>query len=639
MKLPQNLITAAICMSAFSLPTNAQNCNELFSKANSLKAAGKWSEAISYYQKAMVCDPELKADSKRLIKVCTKKLEEDNAKRKRLIVSSNTITIPYQGGDQEIRVFSNNKWNVEGSADWCKTNNNDIKKLIVQCREVNNNTRDKITSLKVTSDGMVQYIKVVQQGRPEYLEVGASNITFPAKGTEENISVASNANWNITSSPSWCKIEKRNDGIHIIVDKNDRVMERNDNIIIESPSKTVIVKVYQSAGDEKLSPSQNDLQFNENGDSQIVKIYTDAPNWFIGDYPTWMNVTKVDNNSIRIECGKNLPNGETRSGSVQIRTDRQTTGIKVIQNPRRTQDLIFPNSKIVGGRNLSFGISASYYMPFISTSAGGDYVGSVVDYGLGTSKENASYKSATGFSFGVFADMRLYKNIFLQAGVNFTQVKYKNEFKQPTMFTIPYSNIQYIKGEVQNNYTEEYTQQMIEVPILASYRFKISDVSHLQFNFGPVLNFGLSAKMKVAGNTDSESLKLYNQKNQVIDDNYVKHTAVNAEFDLYKNKIDWTETYTQDNDVDFEHNDEFMSSPFKKFNYGLRFGVAYEWAGISLGVAYTQMLSNMADKNYWENDRWTMLNNSASTMKGYKHRINNLEVKLAYTLRYLKNKK
>lgn len=50
------------------------------------------------------------------------------------------------------------------------------------------------------------------------------------------------------------------------------------------------------------------------------------------------------------------------------------------------------------------------------------------------------------------------------------------------------------------------------------------------------------------------------------------------------------------------------------------------------------MLTNMANKNYWENDRFAVLNNSDVTMRGYKHRINTLEFKLSYTLRYLKRK-
>ena len=237
--------------------------------------------------------------------------------------------------------------------------------------------------------------------------------------------------------------------------------------------------------------------------------------------------------------------------------------------------------------------------------------------------------------------MRLYKNIFLMAGVNFTQVKYKNTFGQNTTYILPHTKYQYMKGDVQNSYTEDYTHTMIEVPILGSYRFKVNDMSHVQINVGPVLNFGLSAKMKFSGNTDSETMHLFNSAThlRVDNSNYLRHTAVNTEFNLYQPCVYWEEMYTTGNDAAVPHHDKFQSSPLKKFNCGLRLGTAYEWAGLSFGLSYTYMLTNMANKNYWENERWTVLNNSDVTMKGYKHRIHTLEFKLGYTLRYLKLKK
>lgn len=166
-------------------------------------------------------------------------------------------------------------------------------------------------------------------------------------------------------------------------------------------------------------------------------------------------------------------------------------------------------------------------------------------------------------------------------------------------------------------------------------------MSHVQINVGPVLNFGLSAKMKFSGNTDSETMHLFNSAThqRVDNSNYLRHTAVNTEFNLYQPCVYWEEMYTTGNDAAVPHHDKFQSSPLKKFNCGLRLGTAYEWAGLSFGLSYTYMLTNMANKNYWENKRWTVLNNSDVTMKGYKHRIHTLEFKLGYTLRYLKLKK
>ena len=628
------LLIVLVALFAMTTSLQAQSCVELFKRAKSLQESGKYDDAIVYYEKAKACDPHLTKDCDRLIREC-------NSKRDHLEISNKEILIPYQGSDSQINITSNKDWLIENESDWCKIEMLEKDGLIVQCREANNSTREKINYFTVKSGSLYQTVKVVQAARPEYIDVGATSLAFPANGTEQVVSVESNAKWDVTSVPSWCKIEKTDTVIRIVVSPNDQVIDRSDDIIVYSPSEKVLVKIYQGAGNENLTLSQSELNMSSEGDVRYIKVYTDADNWFVGDFPNWINVQKVGTDSLRIQCAQNIPNGEIRSGSVQVRTDRQNAGVMITQASRMPQDLIFPESSIVGGRNFSVGVSASYYVPFVGSSAGGDYVGSVVDYSLGTAKENAQYESAIGYSFGLYGDIRLYKNIFLQVGANFTQIKYKNNFNQSATIITPHTTNKYMKGEVQNSYTESYSHTMIEVPILASYRFKTGDVSHVQLNFGPVLNFGIKANMNLSGNSDSETMKLYNSftHERVDNANYVRHTGVNADFNLYQPCVMWTETYSTGNDADVPHHNEFTSSPLSKVNCGLRLGVAYEFAGLSFGVSYTAMVSNMANKGYWENPRWTVLNESNMVMTGYNQRIHTLEFKLAYTLRYLKNRK
>lgn len=621
----------------------AQSSGEsLFVQANNLLKKGNCDDArkaISLYNRAKKDDINLRYDCDKRIQKCQSIIKKGcNVS---LELSTDVVEIPYQGGDYQVGVISSKSWNVDGLQEWINTESYDKNSLILQCRDQNNSTRERISNLMVKSGDLYKSLKVVQAARPEYIEVGATSLAFPSKGTTQQIEVESNAKWDVSSVPSWCKIEKEGNSIRIIVSPNDRVMERVDDIVIVSPNKSVTIKVYQGAGEEHLTLSQNNVVLPAFGGKHYMKVYTDADNWFVGDFPNWINVQRIGKDSICIESGKNIPNGQERSGSVQIKTDRQTVGVMVTQAAREPVDIIFEESKIVGGRNFSLGISASYYMPFINTSAGGDYVGSVVDYSLGNSTENASYKKTVGYSFGLFADMRLYKNIFLIAGVNFTQIKYQNEFNLPTTYTMPHTSYQYLRGEVQNSYKEEYTHTMIEIPILASYRFKLNNVSHVQLNLGPVLNFGMSSKMKLTGNTDSETMHLYNSytNKQADNANYLRHTGASADFNLYQPCVLWTESYTTGNVADVQHHDTFTESPLHRFNIGLRAGVAYEIAGISFGLYYTMMLSNMANKGYWENKRWTVLNESNQVMTGYKQHIHTLEFKLAYTLRYLKLKK
>ena len=642
MKKRSFIMFSMIWLLGTSLQVQAQSSGEnLFVQANSLLKNGNCDDArkaISLYNRAKKADVNLRNDCDKRILKCQAIIKKGcNVS---LELSTDVVEIPYQGGDYQVGIISSKNWNIDGLQEWINTESYGKNSLILQCRDQNNSTRERISNLMVKSGDLYKSLKVVQAARPEYIEVDATSLAFPSKGTTEQIGVESNAKWDVSSVPSWCKVEKGDSTIRIIVSPNDRVMERVDDIVVVSPNKSVTIKIYQGAGEEHLTLSQNNIVFPAEGGKHYMKVYTDADNWFVGDFPSWINVQRVSKDSICIVTGKNIANGEERSGSVQVKTDRQTAGIFVTQAARPAVDVIF-GPKRINGSNFSLGISASYYLPFVNTTAGGDYVGSVVDYSLGNSSENASYKSAIGYSFGLFADMRLYKNIYLIAGVNFSQIKYKNTFGQNTTLTIPYNSYQYLKGEVQNSYTEEYSHTMIEVPIMASYRFPINDISHVQLNLGPVLNFGLSSKMNFSGNSDSQSMKMYNRftNTQVGNSNSPHQTSVSSEFNLYQPCVAWDETYTTGNIGTISHHDTFTDSPMRRFNWGLRAGAAYEIAGLSFGLYYTMMLSNMANDGYWENKRWTVLNESDHVMGGYKHRIHTLEFKLAYTLRYLGQKK
>lgn len=646
MKHKRNLLAMTV-MFGLSLQVQAQNSGkELLIQGNAQMRQGSCEDAkkaINFYNKAMKVDRNLRIECSKNIEKCKKIIGKGcNA---RLELTAKKVEIPYQGGDQFIGVISSSKWNYEGEKEqWINIEKDDKGNVIVSCPNQNNSTRERTTTLKFISGSFQKELEVVQAARPQYIEVDVQSLNFPPSGATEIVKVESNVNWSVENVANWCKVEKSNSTIKIIVSPNERTLERDNSIVLKMPNdEKVIVKIHQIAGSERLSLSQNDISLPSEGGKHFMKVYTDADNWFIGDFPTWLNVQKIGNDSICIEADKYATYSYdelVRSGSVQIKTDRQTVGVMVRQSPQYVIEEWW-NRKTIPGRNISFGISASYYMPFVNTTAGGDYVGSVVDYSLGNSQENASYKSTVGYSFGLFADIRLYKNIYLMAGVNFSQIKYKNTFGLNTTLTVPYDSYQYLKGEVQNSYTEEYSHTMLEVPILASYRFPINDISHVQLNLGPVLNFGLSSKMEFSGNTDSEKMNLYNRYSNTQSLLSVKprHTMVNTEFDLYKPCVEWTENYTSGNIADIPYHDVFIDSPLHRINWGLRAGAAYEIAGLSFGLYYTMMLSNMANDGYWQNKRWTVLNNSDQVMGGYKHRIHTLEFKLAYTLRYLGMKK
>lgn len=303
-------------------------------------------------------------------------------------------------------------------------------------------------------------------------------------------------------------------------------------------------------------------------------------------------------------------------------------------------DSLFYN-RVLGGRSFSLGLNVGYVMPFVSSKASGDFTASPINYALCNSGEDVSYSSQSGFTAGLFADIRLYKNFYMMIGANYTQVKYTNKFDKKLSNVVVSADEDYVyKGDVINNYEENYTLQTIEVPLMFSYRFVLTRVSSLHLNLGPYVSYGLSAKMKTAGSSSSSG-NVYSRWGLVLSPNPVNsfsgiNTRMDTEFDLYSKEFGFTTTY--EGGAGMEISEKYFSeeSPYKKFNYGLKAGITFEMRGFQLSAGYSFQLSNMANKSFWEGTRIPIINGliGENTMSGYKHRIHAVEIKLGYVLRY-----
>lgn len=306
-------------------------------------------------------------------------------------------------------------------------------------------------------------------------------------------------------------------------------------------------------------------------------------------------------------------------------------------------DSLFYNRQL-GGRRLSFGITAGYAMPMISASSGGGFTGSAINYGKGNSEENADYKSGAGFTVGLLADLRLYKNLYLQTEAGFSQYKFSNEYKG-TLTNIPQnSDLAGIIGigDSKASFKEDYTISNLHLALLASYRFVLTKYGSLHLNLGPFVTYGLSAKLNLSGSLE-ESGNYYKKIGNAIDYNTVtgqfdNSSHINSNINLYNKNLGYTKitegssSLSQKEEYEYDVN----ASPLKRFNYGVKAGVVYELRSFQLGVYYNIMLSNMANKDYWENTRLPIYPNclGENMMSGSKLRMHSLEIKLGYVLRY-----
>lgn len=622
------------CHSAYG-----QTCESLVREANKMYEAGKFSRAKTLYQQAINCG------NKDFVPGCQEKIKIINgitAKPQKSVpfgVSDSEIIIAYQGGDKVVNIKGNGSWRVTVDSDWCK-----VKKengYIVISSPGNDALEDRTATVNVYSGSKMKTVKVINEGAPEMLRSSAENVSFPSGGETTTVDIDANTNWDVVQAPSWVKVNKGSGKIILTAQANDQNQIRQDSLKIQSPSKSIIIiNIYQGAGAEHLSFSKNDLHFGPDGGDEYVKVYTDAADWKLGDFPHWCQITRINEDSIRIHCAPNEPINMLREASVNVTTGNQMLGINVSQDAKPVVTMV-PDIGI-GGRRVAFGVSAGYVVPMVSASSGGSFTGSIVNYALGTNAENASYSSQGGFSVSAFADMRIYKNFYIILGLNYLHYSYKNEFNADiTRVMSGLEDNYYLKGSQQNNYKEDYSMDLLEIPILASYRLPITNISHIQINAGPVISYGLSSKMDLSGNWSSAGLKRYQIVNHQLTDIYLgvsspQSWSQKGEFDLYGKDASYIATSTDGADIKGnKYPSDFDASPLKRLNFGAKLGVAYEYAGISLGIEYTLMFTNMAEKKYWEGERWKIFEQDAPiNMTGYKQHNNYLQVKLGYTFRY-----
>ncbi len=631
------LFTALVAVLAVS-NVKGQTCKEMFVKANSYYNAGKYDDAKTYYQRVINCgDQFFVKDSKTKLTL----INELTYKAQKSIpfgLSKQDVVIPYQGGDAVVTVNGGDSWEISINSDWC-TIRKSGNQIIISSKE-NTDLDERSTQIQVTSGTQNRTIVVTNEGAPEMLRSSVENVMFPSEGETNIIDIFANTNWEVKGVPEWITANKEGGKVSLTAIANDENVARRANVRIESPSNAVIViNIFQGAGEEKLSFNKNEIKFGPNGGDEYIKVYTDADDWKFGDFPHWCQLTRIGDDSIKIHCAHNEPINTIREASINVTTGLQTLGIHVSQEAKPMVALI-PDLGI-GGRATSLGVTGSYLLPIISTSSGGTFTGSPVNYALGNNSEEVSYSSLGGFSIGVRADCRWYKNFYLITGIDFLHYEYRNDFQSDVTRVIHQTSTMALVGETQNKYVEEYTMNTLEVPVLASYRLPVTKTSHIQFNMGPVINYGISAKMKLSGNTNSETMYVYRVENHQVTneliDRYPRtyHYAGDGEMDLYGEKVVYHETYSVGNNATMQKNNFFEASPYKRLQFGARLGVTYEYNGISLGLEYGLMFSNLANKKFWESDRWKVFDQTANTiMSGYKQRNNYFSIKLGYTFRY-----
>lgn len=133
------------------------------------------------------------------------------------------------------------------------------------------------------------------------------------------------------------------------------------------------------------------------------------------------------------------------------------------QRASSSSSSFFSTEKADGG--VTFGVRAGLNFANMSVS---DQDGSAT----------LSPGSRTTFHVGLIADIPLMQSLYVQTGLYLQNKGYKYD---------------------EDGYTETAKPMYLEIPVLASYRYDLSDALQIQVNAGPYFGYGIGGKAKAEG--------------------------------------------------------------------------------------------------------------------------------------------
>lgn len=643
-----------ILLNIIYLHVNAQECKINYDRAEDYRKKGQYAKAITYYTKSRDCgDAFYKTRSIAMIDVLTrmaheqevlKNMEEYAKAKQSYIIVPSLIYLSADADEQLIHIESSGVWSFKNFSNKIKVTKKNSSTLVVSSIIKNTTVIPTHNTIIISCGDITRTIEVIQDGIPEILEYKSKYMKIPYEGGKFIIDLHTNTKWNVDYD-DWYKATPMNDDsthMVVIVDKNTKNESRTGTIVIRSESGESYdeLELYQFANESKIFTSIDSIiKISSETDTIYVPVISENPLWTESDRPSWCLAKKINSDTLMIIVNRN-DNYISREGFVNIKSNDRVASIWIRQDASEIPDIFA--KKVLGGRNVSFGFTAGYLMPFVKSSSSGTYTGSVINYSLGDKGEDVNYSSQTGFVIGAVTDLRMYKNWYIRTGIEYTHLQYTNNFNEEVVRSVNQGfNVVY-KGVFQNNFKEKYKFDLISIPVLASYRFVFDKSNNLQLDFGPVVNLALLGKMTFEGNSNSDNVYphsyIYGVEGPIIGNRSSEYMRYTGEMNLFDTKVINTTTASIGGmHRDFLNETSAVAAPYNRVNFGLRLGVVYEYAGIQFGMAYTQMLTNMGNNQFWNSGRLPIFGKTSNvSMAGYKHRINTLEFKIGYIFRYKK---
>ena len=210
------------------------------------------------------------------------------------------------------------------------------------------------------SDRKQETITVSQEtGYASYLRVSNDDIYLTANGGNTSISINTDGIFAVSTAPaSWVSTSINGKTLNLAYSENSGTM-RDSYLIISSGSKSKRINITQAGKSAtRLDLSTYSVEFNANGGSRTIEIYTDGECKISTQPESWANAT-ISGNSISLRVNEN--SGTKRSDYFEIKSGSYEKRINISQAGKTATHLN------VSSDNISYSYSGGTRTITVST--------------------------------------------------------------------------------------------------------------------------------------------------------------------------------------------------------------------------------------------------------------------------------
>lgn len=248
-------------------------------------------------------------------------------------VSPKTATVPAAGGMVNVSVTSNTNWQVSSDKNWVSINKpagsgNDNISLIVA--ENNSAIQDNAT-ITFTTGAQNVTLNITRLAAAKTIFISPQAQTVSSAGGAINVSVTSNASWQVSSSKSWVSIHKTygsgNDNVPMTIAENSTTTQDYAIVTFATETKSVTLNVTRQAAQATISISPQSQTVSAAGGTFTAVILSNM-SWQVSSSQEWAKVSAVSgtgNNNLTITISPNKSRYQDYAAITVFNGTRSTT--------------------------------------------------------------------------------------------------------------------------------------------------------------------------------------------------------------------------------------------------------------------------------------------------------------------------